>query len=264
MNSRRTLFNRQFCLLLGGLLLSGSLAARDLSASSEWGSKLTLTTTASGMVSQVHVAPGDTVVQGALLLELDPRTYRARLAAAESRREANRLLHEEAQRELERTLELYDRTLISEHERKLAEIDARRAQAAFREADAELAEARLLRDYSRVTAPIDGRVLELHVHMGEMVVNRLEAVPLATLADHRNMLARTEVDERAVARLQVGDAVQVGVRGKWLDGKISTIGFDPVSRSAGGAGYRMDVAFTPTAEMELRSGEALVIRLPDE
>jgi RND family efflux transporter MFP subunit len=263
MNFRRTDFQR-FCLLIGGLLLSGSLAARDFPATSEWGSKLTLATTVNGMVSKVHVAVGDTVAQGALLLELDPRSYRARLAAAESRREANRLLHEEAQRELERTLELYDRTLISDHERKLAEIEASRAEAAFREADAKLVEARQLWDYSRLTAPIDGRVLELYVQAGETVVNRLEAVPLVTLVDPRNMLARTEVDERTMTHLTVGDRVQVGVRGKWLDGEISTIGFDPVSRSTDGAGYRVDVAFTPAAKMELRSGETLVIRLPDE
>ncbi len=264
MKTKRSSLNMLTWLLLGGLLQSGALAAQDLSGTSEWGDEITLSTTVSGLVSQVHVAAGDIVKRGTLLLELDPRNYKARLAAAESRREEKRLLHEEAQRELERSLELYDRTMLSEHELQLARIEAAKTDAALRSAEAELTKARLQRDYSRIKAPFDGRVVAIHVQPGEAVVNRLQAVPLLTLVDYRRMLAHTQVDEKTMARLRVGDKVQIGVRGVWLDGEIATIGYDPVSRTAEAANYRLDAAFTPGEQMGLRSGEKLVIRLPDE
>lgn len=251
-------------LLISGLLLSAPLAAQDLPGTTEWGGKLTLTTTVSGMVSKVHVIAGDKVMQGAALVELDPRNYQTRLIAAQALWEATRQLNDEARRELDRTLELYDRTLISDHERKLAEIEAAKADAALREAEAKLMEVRLQRDYSRINAPFNGRVLAVHVQPGEAVVNRLEAMPLVTLVDHKRMLARTQVDERALMRLKVGDKVQVGIRGGWLDGLIASLGYDPVSRSDKGATYWLEAEFYPDEVMELRSGEKLVIRLPDE
>jgi RND family efflux transporter MFP subunit len=246
------------------MLLSGALNAQDLSGTSEWGAKVILNTTVSGMVSKVHVVAGEEVAQGAVLLELDGRKYQARLAAAQSLREAAHQLNVEAQRELERTLELYDRTLLSDHERKLAEIEAAKADAALREAQAKLVEARLQRDYSRINAPFNGRVVAVHVQPGQAVLNRLEATPLVTLVDHRQMLARTQVDERTLRRLHIGGKVDVGVRGTWLNGEIATLGYDPVSRSDKGASYRLEVRFTPAKGMELRAGERLMIRLADE
>jgi multidrug efflux system membrane fusion protein len=210
------------------------------------------------------VAAGDRVAQGALLVELDPRKYQARLSAAESRRQEKRLLHEEAQRELARSLELYERTMLSEHDRQLAQIEAAKAEAALREAQAGLTEAKLRREYSRIKAPFEGRVIAVHVQAGETVVNRQQASPLVTLVDQRRMLARTRIDEKTMVRLRPGDKVQIGVRGVWLEGEIAAIGFDPVSLTADGAAYRMDAGFTPDERMELRSGEKLVIRLPDE
>jgi RND family efflux transporter MFP subunit len=251
-------------LLIGGLLLSGPLVALDLQGTTEWGGRVILSTTVSGMVSKVNVAVGDEVAKGAVLVELDPRGYRSRLAAAESLREATRQLNEEARRELDRSLELYDRTMLSDHQRKLAEIEAAKADAALREAEAKLAEVQLDQDYSRVNAPFDGRVVVVHVQAGETVVNRLQSVPLVTLVDHRKMLARTQVDERVMRRLAKGDKVQIGVRGVWLDGVVAALSYDPVSQTNEGASYQLDAQFSPAEGMELRSGEKLVLRLPDE
>lgn len=264
MRTDRPSLNNLFGLLLGGLLLSGSLAAQDIPGASEWGRKVILSTPVSGLVSKVPVVVGDPVSRGTLLVEFDPRKYRARLAAAESLREAKRLLHEEAQRELQRSLELFDRTMLSDHDRQLAQIEATKAEAAFREAEAKLTEVRLRWDYSRVKAPFDGLVAAVHVKPGEAVVNRFEVIPLVTLVDHRRMLGRALVDERTLARVQVGDAAQIGVRGVWLEGEITAIGFEPASQLQGDAGYQLDVGFIPAKGMDLRSGEKLMIRLADE
>lgn len=249
-------------LVVCGLLLSGSLMARDLEGSSDWGKRVVVSTSVSGMVAKVHASAGDEVERGALLLALDSRGNQARLVAAQARKEATRQLNEETRRELDRTLELYDRTLISEHERKLAEIALAESDAALHEAEAKLVSIRLQQEYSRVKAPFAGLVLAVHVQPGQAVINRNEAAPLVTLVDNKQMLAQALTDTAGLKGVKRGDPVQIGVRGKWLDGKVSGWGYEPIQ--AGGKGYRLEAEFNPDPGMGLRAGEPLVIRLPDE
>ena len=251
-------------LLIGGLLLSGQLAAQDLTAVTDWQNRVVLSTVANGMVGRINVSVGDQVARGDLLLELDQRRYQSLLAAAESRREATRQLNEEARRELDRALELFDRTMLSDHERKLAEINAAKSDADFREAEATLADLRLEREYSRINAPFDGLVIEMQVQPGQAIVNQLSATPLITLVDHHRMKAVASIEERARSGLQLGDPVQVGVRGTWLEGKISMLGFDPTATTSNGALYALEASFEPAEGMQLRSGEQAVVRLRDE
>jgi multidrug efflux system membrane fusion protein len=161
-------------------------------------------------------------------------------------------------------MELYDRTLLSDHERKLAEIEAAKAEAEFRQAESQLVQARLQREFSRIRAPFDGIVLAVHVQPGQAVINRLETTPLVTLASTPKMKAVTQVDEKAMAGINPGDDVQVGVRGTWLAGKIGRLGLEPVTQAGGNGQYRIEVVFTPASEMRLRAGEQAVVRLPDE
>ncbi|RLW68432.1 MAG: hypothetical protein B6D71_13845, partial [gamma proteobacterium symbiont of Stewartia floridana] len=138
-------------LMLICLLYSGQSLALDLEAVTSWYQQVELSTTVDGMVSRVNAGEGEKVSRGTILIELDQRAYTSRLAAAESRLEAATQQNAEAKRELDRSLELYDRTLLSDHERKQAEIEAAESDAAYREADAQLAKVRLDIDYSRIT-----------------------------------------------------------------------------------------------------------------
>ncbi|MCU7904902.1 MAG: efflux RND transporter periplasmic adaptor subunit [Candidatus Thiodiazotropha sp. (ex Epidulcina cf. delphinae)] len=251
-------------LLILCLLLGGQSAARDLQAVTDWRNRVELSTVASGMVSRVNVAIGEAVNRGSVLIELDLRLNKAELAAAKSRLEAAAQRNDEARRELDRSLELYDRTMLSDHQRKQAEIEAATADALYREAQAKLAGIRLQREYSRVTAPFDGIVERIHVQPGQAVVNRFRAVPLLTLIEHGVMKAVAGVDERTAAGLKPGTTVRIGIRGQWLDGKISLLGIQPMAQDAEGARYTMEAGFTPLQGMNLRAGEKAVMRLQDE
>jgi multidrug efflux system membrane fusion protein len=246
------------------MLLSEQLAARDLEAFTEWNNKAELSTLVSGMVGRINADVGASVKRGEVLLELDQRQYQSRLAAAESRLEATSQQNEEAKRELDRALELYDRTLLSDHERKQAEIAAASSDAAYREAEAKLVTIRLQREYSRITAPFDGVVEAIHVQPGQAVINRYSATPLMTLIDNSRMKALTEVDERTVNRLRQGMGVQVGVQGQWFDGTIHRLGIHPVVRDANGSRYQLEVVFPPSDDRVIRAGEKAVVRLNDE
>ena len=110
-------------LLSCGLLLSGGdLAARDIEAVLDWQQRVELGTLLDGMVNKVNVEVGQRVSRGTLLIELDQRENQAQLAWAEAQVAVARLQQDEARRELDRSLELYDRTLLSNHERIVDEL----------------------------------------------------------------------------------------------------------------------------------------------
>jgi multidrug efflux system membrane fusion protein len=216
------------------------------------------------MVSKVNVSIGQQVTRGSLLIELDQREIQARLAWAESRVAAARLQQDEARRELDRSLELYDRTLLSNHERIVAEIDAARADAYTRQADAELAEIRMQREYSRIKAPFDGIVLHVMAQPGQVLVNRLQSTPLVTLADPSRMKAVAQVDAATASSLSAGDLVKVGVRGEWFEGEIIGVGLEPSGSDASGvAEYALEVSVIPKQNMRLRVGEQVMVRIDE-
>jgi multidrug efflux system membrane fusion protein len=251
-------------LLIVCLLFSGQLMAKDLEAVTEWNNRVELTTLVNGMVGHVNVDVGARVKRGEVLLELDQRGYQSRLAAAESHLEATSQQNEEAKRELNRALELYDRTLLSDHERKQAEIAAATSDAAFREAEAKLVSIRLQREYSRITAPFDGIVESIHVQPGQAVVNQQTTMPLLTLIDSSRMKAVALVDGQTASGLKPGMQVRVGVGNAWLDAKVQLLGVQPVSRDENGSKYRLETVFSATSEMSIRAGERAVVRLNDE
>jgi multidrug efflux system membrane fusion protein len=251
-------------LLIVCLFFSGQLVARDLEAITKWNNRVELSTSISGMVGRVNVEQGAVVKRGEVLLELDQRGFQSRFAAAESRLEAVSQQHKEAKRELDRALELYDRTLLSDHERKQAEIAAALSDAAYREAEAKLVSIRLQREYSRITAPFGGIVESIHVQPGQAVINRYSTMALITLIDNSRMKALAEVDERTLDGLKLGMVVEVGVQGQWLDGKITRLGMHPVTQDTNGSNYQLEVIFSPAADMLVRAGKRVVVRLTDE
>jgi multidrug efflux system membrane fusion protein len=251
-------------LLCCGLLCSGNLLAMDLPAVLDWQQRIELGTLVDGMVTKVNVVPGQSVTRGSLLIELDQRDIQARLAWAESRAAAAKLQQDEARRELDRSLELYDRTLLSNHERIVAEIDAAKADAQALEADAKLTKVRLEREYSRIKAPFDGIVLSVMAQPGQMVVNKLQSIPLVTLVDNSRMKAVTEVDVNTVMGLRIGKLVKVGFREAWLEGEISWIGLEPSSKDASGlTTYAVEILLTAPDNTLLRAGEQAVVRIDE-
>ena len=250
-------------LLLGGLLASGSLSAMDLQGKLDWGRRIELGTVLNGMVTRVHVEPGDEVARGTLLVELDQRSLRATLASAEAKVALSRLQQAEAGRELDRTLELYDRTLLSDHEKQQAEIAAAGADAQLRQAEAEVTRLRSKLDYSRITAPFDGLVAAVSVQPGQPLVNRLQPVPVVTLVEVSRMRAVAGIDAATARTLKPGTRLKIGLRQQWLDGELASIGLEPVAGASTEGLYRLEAWITPPRELGLRAGETLVVRIDE-
>lgn len=109
-----------------------------------------------------------------------------------------------------------------------ARLDERaRADAAVAMARAAVAEAQALLDKTTVRAPIDGIVLRRHRQAGESVSPDGAASTIVTVADVRMLRVRAEVDERDVARLEVGQAAWVTADAygdRRFDGRVVRVG----------------------------------------
>jgi RND family efflux transporter, MFP subunit len=244
------------------VLGSGVLQAAEVTGSLQWVRRVELSTPVSGLISQVAVNSGDEVKRGQLLLNLDPRGFNALVKRAEARVQAGKEARDEAQRELERTTEMYERTLLSDHELQLAKIALSDAQANLLAAEADRTLARLELEYSRVSAPFDGVILTRSAEVGQTVVTRLQSVPLLVLAETGRMLARIEIGEQELAALRPGAEVQVKAGGKTFRGMVQRVGMEPVIAAGGVAKYEADVLFEYPRDERLRAGQSAIVVLP--
>jgi multidrug efflux system membrane fusion protein len=233
----------------------------DLDGKLAWGQRVELGTLVSGVVAEVAVRPGDSVSQGGSLLQLDERGFVAEVSRARAMLARAQSQLDEARREDERAQELYDRTLLSDHERQVAQIALVDAQSAAREAQAALTQAQLDLERSRIKAPFDARVLAVNAAVGQAVVTQLQSQPLVVVVDGRAMLAEAEIAASQLDGLAVGQAAQVGLAGEWLDGRIYEIGLEPLRFTEREALYRVRVMFETDSERVLRAGMPAVLRL---
>lgn len=248
-------------ILLSLLLLhTGALGAEELPARLDWSQRAVLGTPVSGVVETLSVHPGQRVKQGELLARLDERPFMAELRSARAAVKRLKLSLEEARRELERAEELYERTVISERERRLAEIAASQAEAEFQAAQAGLTTAEVNLDYARLKAPFEGIVVARHVEPGQSLANSLHITPIVTLAADRPMLARAWVEAARLAELSPGRAVGVVVDDLRLPGVIDRLGLEPEEAGQEGGRYEVLVRFMPGAR-QLRPGQPARIDL---
>jgi RND family efflux transporter MFP subunit len=242
-----------------GLVGGTPAGADELPALVDWGQRYQVSSPLAGVVREVSAIPGVRVEAGQLLFTLDTRRLQADLRAAEAERERVRLELAEADREVERAEELYDRTLIAVREVELARILRAMAAARLAKAEADLRRTRIDLDDSEVRSPAAARVLTVHVTAGDAVSPALAPPVLATLGGVDPMRADTTVDAGTAARLQPGQPASVQVGGETLPATVASIGWEPEDIGFG-PGYRVGVAFSPPGRAEFRAGQEARVR----
>jgi RND family efflux transporter MFP subunit len=227
----------------------------------QWPNRVELSTPISGIVVEVLAQPGDRVTKDQTLLKLDTRVREAMVEQAKANVARDERLKAEAQRELDRAQELFDRTVLSEHELELARIEFAKANAEFEAAKAALVQAEVDLDFSIVRAPFDGIVVSSFAQIGQTVLSKLEPNILFIFAAADHMIARTQISANQLAGLKIGQDVTVKFTGKQYRGKIQQIGLEPANGTGKDARYTLDVSFHPTTAL-LRSGLQATIILP--
>lgn len=254
----------RICCLAAALLVvlpPAAAIAADVPARVTWTQRVELGTLVSGVVSEVHVTPGQAVAIGEPLVSLDRRGFATQLDRRQTEHEHARAVLAEAAREDERAAELYDRTVLSDFERNQALVALKAARAAESRARAALVEARLDLERSVIRAPFAGAVLAVAVAPGQSVVSELQSRPLVTLADTTRLRARGLVDASQAARLQPGAGVDATLRGRAIEARVAHVGFEPVASTAPGVHYELLVDLVAPPGQPLRVGETVTLGL---
>ena len=236
-----------------------ALWAAEIQATLQWSQRVELSTPVSGVVQSVNVQIGDLVKKGQVLLKLDSTAYQARVA--EDQAAITRLIAEaeEAQRDLDRVRELYERTVVSTTDLDLAKLRLVKSQSAISEARARLKQSQKALDDTSIRAPFDAVVVLRQAEPGLSVAAGLQPQMLLTLARSGEMIARALLSSPQLEKLKTGQTLTVSVSGINHAGKIKTLGLEPIKTNEGWV-YPVDVLF-PSRE-PLRAGAPAQVTLP--
>lgn len=163
----------------------------------------------SGTIDKVHFIDGASVRKGELLFTIDPRSFAAELARAQSQLAASNARFELARTELVRARTLFDQQAASKQEVDQLDAGSRTSQADIQGAQAALRVARLNLDYTEVRAPIAGRASRANITTGNLVS---EQSVLTSITGMARVYAYFEGSEQTFLHLKALKAGQMAPR----------------------------------------------------
>jgi RND family efflux transporter MFP subunit len=173
----------------------------------------------SGYITEIHFEAGAIIKKGDLLYVIDPRPYQAdfdRAAAEFERMEAQLKL---AQIELDRAKDLRSKNTISASEFDQKAATYQSSFAAARSAEAAKNSAALNLEFTQIKSPIDGRVSDARITLGNLVQPGAgpESV-LTTVVSVDPIYAKVDADENAVLKY-----VKLSEEGKRVSARTAKI-----------------------------------------
>jgi len=173
----------------------------------------------SGYITEVHIEAGAIIKKGDLLYVIDPRPYQAdfdRAAAEVERMQAQLKL---AQIELDRAKELRTKNTISASEFDQKAATYQGASAAAASAEAAKNSAALNLEFTQIKSPIDGRVSDARITLGNLVQPGAgpESV-LTTVVSVDPIYAKVDADENAILKY-----VKLSEEGKRVSARTAKI-----------------------------------------
>ena len=154
----------------------------------------------SGYLESIHFEDGAEVKAGDLLFVIDPKPYQAELNRAEAQRHEVEARLEMAQNDLKRAEGLRGTKAISEEEYDTRSKTVHMTEASLAAARAAEDAARLDLDYTRIVAPISGKIGRRMVTVGNLVQlqgNNGSATVLATIVSQDPIYCYFDVEEGA-------------------------------------------------------------------
>jgi RND family efflux transporter MFP subunit len=123
----------------------------------------------SGYLTEIHFQDGQIVKQGALLFVIDPRPYEAILASAKAQLAQASAQVDLATRQLDRSAELRKKDFepAANYDQRVAELKV--AAASAEAAKAAIQSAQLNVEFTRIMAPVTGRISNHLVSIGNLV-----------------------------------------------------------------------------------------------
>ena len=234
-----------------------------------------------GKVSAIHVKEGQQVAKGDLLLHLDDQTYRAEVAQQEAVVRQQRIAIEQQQlsvqnqeNQYKRKLELHKMKMLADSAiddarfaLEAAKIELRNSRSRLEQVEASLKLANERLSKTTVRAPIAGTITALDIKVGETAVASQVSIAgstLMTIANTATMVTEVNVDEADIARVAVGQEVEIHTAAYpdvALAGKVLSIPLSPKQNPAAAAqgasksrNYDVKVELLDTKQLALRPG----------
>jgi len=170
---------------------------------------------ASGEILELTAEIGDTAEAGQLLVRIDPRTARNRVAQTEAEVNAAAARQSTAETQLARGAKLRAQAWINEAEFEALELEVASMRAQSVAARVALENARIALEDTEVRAPSSGTVLTRLVERGQVISSPTQDVGggtlLLTMADLKRVRARVRVDETDIGKLSAGVPARIRV-----------------------------------------------------
>jgi RND family efflux transporter MFP subunit len=168
-----------------------------------------------GFLKEIHFkdppkgkpAEGEIVKKGDLLFELDPDDFQDQIVLAEQKVKVAKAQREAADKELTRLTELEKRGGASKAQVEKADADVKSLDASIKAAEAEVSlRKRDLEVYSKIKAPIEGRIGRSLVSVGELI--KQGETLLATINSINPIKVQFDMDEPSVQRYRKRAAIK--------------------------------------------------------
>ena len=226
------------------LLCIGSVQALTLNGFTEFSMSTAINASTAGLVQSVHVAPGQKIKQGELLLQIDKTPYEAAEERAQAVLQSLQTAVDTAQLELDRAQELYDRDSLSQVEMKYAENKYSAAQGNYKAAQADLKLAEYHLNRTRIVSPINARVIRVNTSKGQYVNPEVESSALLTIVSSSSMSAVAVLNSDQWNPSLMNKKATVKYRDKVYQGQVNELGFVRVEQTGGLPAYEVRVLFS--------------------
>lgn len=218
-----------------------------------------------GELKRIHFKEGQWIKAGALLAELDDRALQIALAQAEGQLARDQALLANSQLDLQRFNDLLAKDAIAKQQVDTQAAQVRQLQGSVQIDQAQVANARLQLSYTRITAPIEGRVGLKQVDLGN-VLKPGDAGGLVSIAQARPVNVVFAVPDIHLRRLteQLSTGAKLPVEAWDREGQqrlaLGHLGSSDNAIDAATSTLKLKAAF-PNADLALFPNQFVNVRL---
>ena len=218
-----------------------------------------------GIIDNILVEEGDIVEIGQLIAIIKVVPDERSVYGARAQVTAARLTVQNAERQIKRAKELFEKQIISQQDYEDAELNYNTAKENLIAAQNDL---EILRKGSvagsstantNIRATVSGTILEIPVKLGDQVIaanNFNEGTSVAIIADLNEMIFEGQVDEAEVGKLELGQSLKVNmaaIPGKEFDAILKFVA--PKGTEQGGAvQFKIEADLTLDEDTFVRAG----------
>ncbi|PEN14661.1 efflux transporter periplasmic adaptor subunit [Longibacter salinarum] len=170
--------------------------------------RIPLSTKMMGTITSLDVEAGDRVRRGQTLVQVRSQNVRAQKRQVEARLQEARAALKNAKTNFERIESLKAKDSATQKEFDDAETGFERAKARVEALESQLAEINDTLDYSTITSPIDGFVVEKRAEEGALATPGRPLLVVETLDE---LKAVVQVPEAEINRFKMGESVNVEI-----------------------------------------------------